>query len=134
MNTRRLFLGARREPTTGSTCTNRTNSNHATLVVLFGTKQLLSKVLDIRVLFLGQYLIPVSSVEDLGIILDSNLTFNEHVNTLTSSLISILCQISRLRHLFSKSVLIAILNCLVFCKLFFFFIARQSGPERLRTT
>ena len=51
--------------------------------------------------------------------LDSNLTFNEHVNTLTSSLISILCQISRVRHLFSKSVLTTILNCLVFCKLFY---------------
>ena len=51
--------------------------------------------------------------------LDSNLTFNEHVSTLTSSLISVLCQISRVRHLFSKSVLTTILNCLVFCKLFY---------------
>ena len=55
----------------------------------------------------------------LGIILDSNLTFNEHVNTLTSSLISTLCQISKIRHLFSKSVLVIILNCLVFSKLFY---------------
>ena len=78
-----------------------------TKLILFGTKQLLSKVLDIRVTFLGKYLIPVSSVKDLGITLDSNFSFNEHVNTLTSSLISILCQISGVRHLFSfsKSVL-----------------------------
>ena len=55
----------------------------------------------------------------MGITLDSNLTFNKHVNTLTSSLISILCQISRVRHLFFKSVLTTILNRLVFCKLFF---------------
>ena len=61
----------------------------------------------------------MSSVKDLGIILDSNLTFNEQVNTLTLSLIAILCQISRVRHLFSKSVLTTILNCLVFCKLFY---------------
>ena len=74
---------------------------------------------SIKVPFLGQQLIPLSSVKDLGIILDSNLTFNEHVNTLTSSLISILCQISRVRHLCSKSVLTTILNCLVFCKLFY---------------
>ena len=33
---------------------------------------------------------------------------------------SILCQISRVRHLFSKSVLTTIqLNCLVFCLVFF---------------
>ena len=101
-------------------CTNKLLINpDKTKLILFGTKQLLSKVLDIRVPFLGQHLIPVSSVKDLGIILDSNLTFNEHVNTLTSSLISILCQISRVRHLFSKSVLTTILNCLVFCKLFY---------------
>ena len=88
-----------------------------TKLILFGTKQLLCKVLDIRVPFLGQHLIPVSSVKDEGIILDSNLTFNEHVNTLTLSLISILCQISRVRHLSSKSLLTTI--CLVFCKLFY---------------
>ena len=101
-------------------CTNKLLINpDKTKLILFGTKQLLSKVLAIRVPFLGQQLIPVSSVKDLGIILDSNLTFNEHVNTLASSLISILCQISRVRHLFSKSVLTTILNCLVFCKLFY---------------
>ena len=98
-------------------CTNKLLINpDKTKLILFGTKQLLSKVPDIRVPFLGQHLIPVSSVKDLGIILDLNLTFNEHVNTLPSSLISIL---SRVRHLFSKSVLTTILNCLVFCKLFY---------------
>jgi len=39
---------------------------------------------------------------------------------MTSSLISTLCQISKVRHLFSKSVLFTILNCLVFSKLFYF--------------
>ena len=104
-------------------CTNKLLINPDKIkLILFGTKQLLRGVPDIRVPFLGQHLIPVSSVKDLGImgiILDSNLTFNEHVNILTSSLISTLCQISRARHLFSKSVLTTILNCLVFCKLFY---------------
>ena len=100
-------------------CTNKLLINpDKSKHIFFGTKQLLSKVLDIRVPFIGQHLTPVSSVKDLGIILDLNLTFNEHVNTLTSSLISILFQISRVRRLFSKSVFTTILNCLVFCKLF----------------
>ena len=38
---------------------------------------------------------------------------------MTSSLISTLCQISKVRHLFSKSLLFTILNCLVFSKLFY---------------
>ena len=83
-------------------CTNKLLINpDKTKLILFGTKQLLSKVPDIRVPFIGQHLTPVSSVKDLGIILDSNHTFNEQVNTLTSSLLSILCQISKVRHLFS---------------------------------
>ena len=70
-------------------------------------------------LFLAKTLAPVPLVKDLGIILDSNLTFNKHVSTFTSSLISTLCQISKAKHLFSKSVLFTILNCLVFSKLFY---------------
>ena len=93
-------------------CTNKLFINlDKTKLILFGTKQLLSKILDIRVPFIGQHLTPVSSVKGLSIILDLNLTFNEHV--------LYLCQISRARHLFSKSVLTTILNCLVFCKLFY---------------
>ena len=101
-------------------CTNKLLINPSkTKLILFGMRQLLSKIPDVRVPFLGQNLAPVPLVKDLGIILDSNLTFNEHVNTLTSSLISTLCQISKVRHLFSKSLLFTILNCLVFSKLFY---------------
>ena len=38
---------------------------------------------------------------------------------MTSSLVSTLCQITKVRHLFSKSLLFTILNCLVFSKLFY---------------
>ena len=72
-------------------CTNELLINPSKpKLILFGTRQLLSKIPDIRVPFLGQNIAPVPSVKDLGIILDSNLTFNDHVNTLTSSLISTL--------------------------------------------
>ena len=82
--------------------------------------QLWSKILDVRVPLLSQNLATVPSVKDLGNRLDSNLTFNEHVNIFTSSLISTsLCQISRVEHLSSKSVLLTILNCSVFSKLFY---------------
>ena len=92
-----------------------------TKLIFFGTRQLLSKVSDIRVPFLDQELTPVSSVEDLGITLDSYLNFNDHVNTLTSSLLSMLCQISRVRRLFTKPVLSTILNSLISRNLFYCF-------------
>ena len=47
-----------------------------TKLVLFGTRQLVSKLLDVTVTFLGQQLRPVSSAKDLSVILDSGLTFN----------------------------------------------------------
>ena len=55
------------------------------------------------------------------ITLDSYLNFNDHdhVYTLTSSLLSTLYQLSRVRHLFTKSVLSTILNSLIFSKPFY---------------
>ena len=101
-------------------CSNHLLINPSkTKLIVFGTRQLLSRAPDIKVPFLGQELVPVPAVKDLGIILDSNLTFNNHVNSLTSSLISTLCQISRIRHLFSEPVLLTILNALVFSKLLY---------------
>ena len=85
---------------------------------MFGTRQPVSKLPHVTVPFLGQELTPASSAKDLGIILDSNLTFTEHISTLPSSLLSSLCQISRVRHLFTKDVLNIILNYLTFSKLF----------------
>ena len=58
-----------------------------------------------RVPFLDQELTPVSLFKDFSITLDSHLNFNDHVNTLTSSLLSMLCQISRVRHLFRACLL-----------------------------
>ena len=101
-----------------------------TKLIFFGTRQLLSKVSDIRVPFLDQELTPVSSVEDLGIILDSYLNFNDHVNTLTSSLLSMLCQISRVRHLFTKPVLSNILNSLIFRKKLFYCSTVWAGTSK----
>ena len=69
---------------------------------LLGTRQLLSQLRGVTVPFLGQELKPVASVKDLGIILDSNLNFNDHVTSLSSSLLSTLCQVNRVRHLFSR--------------------------------
>ena len=77
---------------------------------------------NITVPFLGQDLVPVTSAKDLGVTLDANLTFNDHIASLTSlasSLLSKLVQINRVRHLFSKDVLDINLKSPVFSKLFY---------------
>ena len=83
------------------------------------TRQLVSKLPHVTVPFLGQELTPASSAKDLGIILDWNLNFTEHISTLPSTVLSSSCQISRVRHLFTKDALNIILNYLIFSKLFY---------------
>lgn len=89
-----------------------------TKFVLFGTKQQLGKLNNPVVSILGKTLTPEKICKDLGIYLDSGMTFDTHINTLTSSLLSTLCKINRVRHLFDKSVILMILNSLIFSRLF----------------
>ena len=77
-----------------------------TNLVFFGTRQLVSRLPDVTVPFLGQQLIPESSAEDPSVILSSSLTFSSHISLLLSSLLSSQCLISRI-------------NSLVFSKLFY---------------
>ena len=51
--------------------------------------------------------------------LDANLTFNEHIVSTVSSSMSRLGQINRVKHFFDKNALIIIINVLVFSKLFY---------------
>ena len=80
---------------------------------------------------MGQQLKPVASCKDVGILLDSSLTFNEHVASLTSSLMSSLCQINRVKHLFPKNVLLLVINALIFSK---YSTAQQYGQEHQNRT
>ena len=67
----------------------------------------------------GKELEPVTVDRDLGVMLDANLTFNEHIVSTVSSSMSRLGQINRVKHFFDKNALIIIINVLVFGKLFY---------------
>ena len=70
-------------------------------------------------LLLGKELEPVTVARDLGVMLDANLTFNEHIVSTVSSCLSRLGQINRVKHFFDKTTLIIIINVLVFSQLFY---------------
>ena len=90
-----------------------------TKFIIFGTRQLLARLEYVTISFLGKELSPLPSCMDLGIIFDRYLSFNEHIDYLSSSLLGKLCKINRVCHLFTKDVLTVILNSLVFSKLFY---------------
>ena len=91
-----------------------------TKFMLFGTRQLVGRLSGITISFLGKELSPSPSCKDLGVIFDSHLSFNDHIDYLSSSLLGKLCQMNRVGQLFTEDVLSFILNCLVFCKLFYY--------------
>ena len=90
-----------------------------TKLIIFGSRQMATKVEDFRLSLLGKELVPVKVVKDLGIILDSKLTYNEHIITTVSACMKRLGQINRVKHAFDQRTLIMIINSLVFSKLFY---------------
>ena len=69
--------------------------------------------------FMGKDIVPTDTAKDLGVILDSNLTYDEHIIKTASSCMSRLGQINRVKHVFDKRTLLMIINSLVFSKLFY---------------
>jgi len=90
-----------------------------TKLVIFGSWQMTAKVSDFRLIPLGKELEPVKAARDLGITLDSNLRYNEHIVSTVSSCMSRLGQVNRIKHIFDKRTLIIIINALVLSKLFY---------------
>jgi len=68
---------------------------------------------------LGKEFSPVPFAKDLGVFMDSILSFDEHVMQITSKCIASLCQINRVRHVLDKKTLITVINALVFSRLFY---------------
>ena len=69
-----------------------------TRLLLIGTRQMLQNTpadLDLHMTLLGKELRPVVSAKDLGVYMDSTLSFNEHITSVTSSCLSSLSQIDR---------------------------------------
>ena len=54
------------------------NPNKTTLII-FGSRAMVGKVKDFRLTLLGKEIAPTAFAKDLGVILDSCLTYNDHI-------------------------------------------------------
>ena len=86
---------------------------------VFGSRQMTSKLHEFRLSLLGKDISPVQSAKDLGVILDSNLTFDYHIKTTVSECIARLAQISRVKHCLDRTSFLTVINALVFSKLYY---------------
>ena len=75
--------------------------------------------LDLHVTLQGKELCLVVSVKDLGVHMDARMSVDEHITSITSSCLSSLSQINRVKHLLDRNTLLNIINALVFSKLVF---------------
>ena len=91
-----------------------------TKLLVLGTRQMLQRLpTDFHVTLLGKKVTPSPSARDLGLQVDSTLSYDEHVTQTVSSCIGSLCQINRVKHLFDARTLERVINALVFSKLYY---------------
>ena len=64
---------------------------------------------DLKISLLGKELLPVPSGKDLGVILNNNLTYHDHITKTVSSFFSRLAQINRVQQAFNNKILINII-------------------------
>jgi len=91
-----------------------------TKLIIFGTRQLLQRSFaHFSLSFLGKPITPSKSVKDLGVILDPQLSYDDHIANVTSSCTATLCQINRVKNSFDRKTLSLIINSLVMSKLLY---------------
>ena len=91
-----------------------------TKLLLIGTRQLLGKLLEeTTITFLGEVITPTTNAKDLGLTLDSYLTYDYHIKNVVSSCMAKLCQINRVKDSFDRDSLRLIINALVMNKLYY---------------
>ena len=69
-----------------------------TKLIVFGSRQMTSKLHEFHLSLLGKDISLVQSARDLGVTLDSNLTFDNNITTSVSECIARPAQINRVKH------------------------------------
>ena len=87
-------------------------------MVVFGSRPLVRKVEGLHLSLLGKELTPAKSAKDLSVILDPNLTYEDHTTKTVSTCMSV-CQTNRVKHVLDMDTLTIVVNCVVFSKLFY---------------
>jgi hypothetical protein len=90
-----------------------------TKFMIIGTRQLINELdVNISISFMGKILEPVDFAKDLGLLMDSHLSYDKHISNLVLSCLYKLCQINRVKNNFDKGTLTMIITSLVISKLF----------------
>ena len=87
---------------------------------LIGTRHVLDNLLEeLTITFLGEDITLTTNARDLGVILDSYLTYDYHIKNVVSSCMAKLCQIKKVKDSFNSDTPCLIINALVMSKLYY---------------
>ena len=90
-----------------------------TKVLAFGTRQRLQQLPGFSIKLLSKQIEPTRVAKDLGVHLDSCLSYTHHVDKTVSSCMYSLFQINRVKHLLDRKTLLLVIHSLVFSRLFY---------------
>ena len=88
-----------------------------TKVLAVGLPQLLKKLSSFSITLFDKEITPVPVVKDLGVLLDTRLSYNQHITEIASKCLFKLYQINRIKHLLDRKTLLLVINSFVFSKL-----------------
>ena len=100
-----------------------------TKLLVCGSKQMAAKIDNVQLSLLGKQLVQGKAARNLGVFMDTALTFNDYVTTTFASCMSRLGQINRVKHFFDQRTLILIINALVFTKLYYCSSVRSNTSQ-----
>ena len=91
-----------------------------TKLLLIGTKQMVEQLPEnFHITIFGKEIRPVLNGKDLGMLLDSRLSYDEQITSVVSTCIADLCQINRVKHILDERILILIINALIFSRMYY---------------
>ena len=88
-----------------------------TKVLAVALPQLLKKLSSFSITLFDKEITPVPVVKDLGVLLDTRLSYNQHITETASKCLFKLYQINRIKHLLDRKTLLLVINSFVFSKL-----------------
>ena len=90
-----------------------------TKVLVLGTRQRLQQLPNFSIKHLSKHIKPAPVVKDLGVHLDSCLSYTDHTTKSVCSCIYSLFQINRIKHLLDRNTLLLVIHSLVFSRLYY---------------
>ena len=85
------------------------------ILIIFGSRAMVGKVEDFRLTLLGKEITPATVANDLGVILDPCLTYNDHIASTVSGCMARLGQINRVKDVRANCFCASLLRTRITC-------------------